>query len=129
MSKDASDLIDLAALPDEPALLKQLLVDRETLLHRVREEAAQQIERLQAERQAAIDAAVKAAVAAILRRYYGPRSETFDPRQLLLFGQRIEALPLDEASVAEEAGEQLVTRRVKNRDQHGRQQLPECPSG
>ena len=41
------------------------------------------------QRQAAIDEAVKAAVAAILRRYYGPRSESFDPRQLLLFGQQV----------------------------------------
>jgi transposase len=34
-------------------------------------------------------------------------------------------LPLDETSVAEESGEQLVMRRIKNRDNHGRQQLPE----
>lgn len=94
-------------LPNDVAALKQLiLVERE-------------------QRQAAIDAAVKAAVAALLRRYYGPRSETFDPRQLLLFGQRIEELPLAEASIADEAGEQLTTRRIKNRDRHGRQQLPE----
>ncbi|NJM47161.1 MAG: CHASE2 domain-containing protein [Alkalinema sp. RU_4_3] len=71
------------------------------------------------------EAALKAAIAALLRRYYGPRSETFDPRQLLLFGQRIEQLPLDEASLAEEAGEPLLTRRAKNRHNHGRQQLPE----
>ena len=116
-------------LPDDPALLKRLFVEerqqRESLIARIRDEAAEQIERLQAERQAAIDAAVKAAVAAILRRYYGPRSESFDPRQLLLFGQRIDQLPLDEQSIADEAGEPLVTRRVKNRDNHGRQQLPE----
>lgn len=126
MSKDASDLIDLSALPDEPALLKQLLVDRETLIRRIREEAAERIERLQAEHQAAIDEAVKAAVLAILRRYYGPRSEKFDPRQLLLFGQAIEQHRLDAASIEEEAGEPLVTRRVTHRDRHGRQQLPEC---
>ena len=30
-----------------------------------------------------------------------------------------------QASIAEEAGEKLVTRRMKNRDKHGRQQLPE----
>jgi hypothetical protein len=60
-----------------------------------------------------------------LRRYYGPRSESFDPRQLLLFGQRIEDTALDQASIEDEAGEPLVTRRVRNRDKHGRQQLPE----
>ncbi len=76
-------------------------------------------------RQAAIDEAVQAAVAAILRRYYGPRSEKFDPRQLLLFGQRIAESPLDAANIAEEAGEKLVTRRIKSRDKHGRAPLPE----
>jgi transposase len=99
--------IAIDQLPDDITALKQLIIEERE------------------QRQAAIDAAVKAAVTAILRRYYGPRSETFDPRQLLLFGQRIDQLPLDEASVAEEAGERLVTRRIKNRDPHGRQQLPE----
>lgn len=146
MSKDASGsidaaLLDVAALPDDPALLKRFLCEhhqravererrfvfeRDALITQIKEEAAQQIERLKAERQAAIDEAVKAAVMAILRRYYGPRSEKFDPRQLLLFGRVIEQLPLDEASIEEESGEKLVTRRVKNRDKHGRQQLPEC---
>jgi len=128
MSKDAS--LNIASLPDDPALLKRFILEerreREALIARIKEEAASQLERLQAERQAAIDAAVKAAVAAILRRYYGPRSESFDPRQLLLFGQTVEQMPLDEASVVEEAGETLTTRRIKNRDRHGRQQLPEC---
>jgi transposase len=99
--------IAIDELPNDVAALKQLIIDEREA------------------RQAAIDAAVKAAVAAILRRYYGPRSETFDPRQLLLFGQRIDQLSLDEASVAQEAGERLATRRVKNRDRHGRQPLPE----
>ncbi len=101
-------------LPNDVALLKRYIVEQQ-----------QAIERLHVEHQAAIDKAVREAVAAILRRYYGPRSETFDPKQLLLFGERIDQRPLDEASIAEEAGEKLVTRRVQNRDRHGRQQLPE----
>jgi transposase len=109
-------------LPDDPVLLKRLLVEQREWLIAERDA---EIERLKAEQQAAIDMAVREAVAAILRRYYGPRSETFDPRQLLLFGQRIDQLPLDAASIAEESGERVVTRRIKNRDQHGRQQLPE----
>ncbi len=92
-----------------------------TLIQRIREEAVAQLA-AQAERHAA---ELKAAIAAILRRYYGPRSESFDPRQLLLFGQVVEQMPLDEASLEEEAGEKLTTRRVKNRHNHGRQQLPE----
>jgi len=116
-------------LPDDPALLKQFIAQerqqRDDLITRIREEAARQIEELKASHQSAIDEAVKAAVAAILRRYYGPRSEKFDPRQLLLFGEMIDEIPLDKWSVEEEAGEPLVTRRIKNRDKHGRQQLPE----
>jgi transposase len=121
MSKDASLTVDLAALPDDPAFLKRMLIERDTLIQRIREEAAAQLA-AQAERHAA---EMKAAIAALLRRYYGPRSESFDPRQLLLFGQVVEQMPLDEASVEEEAGEKLITRRVSNRHNHGRQQLPE----
>lgn len=112
-------------LPDDVAVLKHLIIEE-------RQQRDSEIERFKTEQQAAIDEAVKvavdeavkAAVAAILRRYYGPRCEKFDPRQLLLFGQRLENALLDEQSIADEAGEPLTTRRVKNRDQHGRQQLP-----
>jgi transposase len=119
-------------LPNDVAALKRLFVERERLfdeeqrrrellIAQIKEEAARQ---LAVERERHV-AELKAAIQAILRRYYGPRSERFDPRQLLLFGQRIDELPLDEASIAEEAGERLTTRRIKNRDEHGRQQLPE----
>lgn len=115
----------VADLPDDPALLKRLLVERQAehdaLIGRIRQEAAEQLEaqrqRLEAEKKAEIDA--------ILRRFYGPKSERFDPRQLLLFGIQVDTMPLDESSVAEEAGEPLVTRRVRNRHKHGRQQLPD----
>jgi hypothetical protein len=112
---------DVHDLPDDPALLKRLLADRDALIERVRQEAAEQMEalrqRLEAEKKAEIDA--------ILRRFYGQRSERFDPRQLLLFGIQVDTMPLDEPGIAEEAGEPLVTRRVRNRHKHGRQQLPE----
>lgn len=108
-------------LPNDVAVLKQFIIEREAIIARIREEAARQMESLRQQ----MEAEHKAAMAAILRRYYGPKSERFDPRQLLLFGQRVEALSLDQASIAEEAGQPLVTRRVKRRDPHGRQQLPE----
>jgi transposase len=141
MSKDASPSIDVAALPDDPALLKQLLAEREVIIAareviiaereaiiaereaiiaQIRQEAAEQLEALQTR----LEAEHKAVVLALLRRYYGPRSETFDPRQLLLFGQQVSAMPLDQASIAAEAGQQLVTRQVKSRHLHGRGQLP-----
>jgi transposase len=129
MSTDASTPLDPTMLPDDPALLKRLLIEQHKLIERVRAEAAAQLTaqaaRLAAEQQAKIEAAVQAAVLAILRRYYGPRSEKFDPRQLLLFGQHVLQTPLDAQSVAVEAGEPLTTRRVKRRDNHGRQTLPE----
>jgi transposase len=113
-------------LPDDVATLKRLFVEerqeRETLIAKIKEEAARQLE-AQAERH---EAELKAAIQALLRRYYGPRSETFDPRQLLLFGQRIDDAKLDAASIEEESGEPLTTRRVKRRHKHGRQQLPDC---
>jgi transposase len=112
---------DVRDLPDDPALLKRLLAERDARIERVRQEAAEQLEalrqRLEAEKKAEIDA--------ILRRFYGPKSERFDPRQLLLFGLKVDAMPLDEAGIEEESGEPLVTRRVRNRHKHGRQQLPD----
>lgn len=119
-------------LPNDVTLLKryivdrerQLLSEREALIARI-EEATRQLEAERLQHQVAIEQAVREAVAALLRRYYGPRSETFDPRQLLLFGEQVVQAPLDEQSVEQEAGEKLPTRRIKNRDRHGRQQLPE----
>ena len=119
----------LEELPNDVTALKRLILEerrrRDTEIEQLKAQQQAEAERFEAEKQAAIDAAVKAAVMAILRRYYGPRSERFDPRQLLLFGQHVATAPLDQASVEEEANEKLVTRRVKNRDPHGRQQLPE----
>lgn len=107
----------LAELPDDPALLKRMLVEREAQLEQVKREAADQLEALKQKHQAE--------VAAILRRFYGPRNERFDPTQLLLFGQRVDQTPLDEASVTQEAGEELTTRSPRNRHKHGRGKLPE----
>lgn len=98
-------------LPDDPVLLKQMIVQ-------IKQEAAQRIEALQQKHQAQM--------LAILRRFYGPRSERFDPTQLLLFGIAIDRLPVDQKAVEEESGQKLVTRRVRGRHKHGRQTLPEC---
>jgi transposase len=120
-------------LPNDPALLKRIIAERDAQLI---ERDAQLIEQQAAHQQAldsavadavqqAVKAAIEATTAALLRRFYGPKNETFDPRQLLLFGERIDQLPLDEASIADEAGEELVTRRIKNKHKHGRNPLPE----
>ena len=106
-------------LPDDVAALKQLVAEQQQIIDRIREEAAQQLE-VERERH---EAELKAAIAALLRRYYGPRSERFDPRQLFLFGRHVDTAQLDQDSIEDESGEQLITRRIKHK--HGRQQLPE----
>lgn len=117
-------MADLEELPDDPAILKQLLMQeraaRLAQIEQIRQEAAQQLE---AQRQR-LEAEKKAAVEAILRRFYGPRSERFDPTQLLLFGLAIDSMPVDAQAVEEEAAQKLTSRRVRHK--HGRQRLPEC---
>lgn len=127
------------ALPDDPILLKRLIAERDRLLaereslitrhdalvEQIKQEAADQLEalrlRMEAEKKAAIDA--------VLRRFYGPRSEAFDPTQLLLFGLAVAPeTPIDpasdEAKAAEaESGQKLATRRI-NHHKHGRRELP-----
>jgi transposase len=122
----------LDQLPDDPALLKRIIADREALIERIRNEAVEQLEaqlaaqreRLEAEKQAEI----KAAVEAVLRRYYGPKTERFDPRQILLFGRQVEAEAERLGAVAEFDGEvEPIGRRTKSvkRHAHGRNELPD----
>lgn len=93
-------------LPDDPALLKRIIAEREQYI-------------------AAMEQRHKAEIDAILRRFYGPRSEKFDPTELLLFGLSIaEQVPVDANVVEQESGEKLVTRRI-NHHKHGRRALPE----
>jgi transposase len=111
-------------LPDDPALLRRMLAERDAQIEQIKREAAEQLE---AERQRH-----KAEMAAILHRFYGPRSEAFDPTQLLLFGLAVASdSPIDpnsdEAKAAEaESGQKLKTRRINpiNHHKHGRRQLP-----
>jgi transposase len=118
----------LDQLPDDPALLKRMILDREALIERIRNEAAEQLEaqreRLEAEKKAEI----RAAVEAVLRRHYGPKTERFDPRQILLFGRQVEATAEQLGAVAEfDTEAEPIGRRKKpaKRHDHGRNKLPE----
>src|SRR5690606_27890596 len=91
-------------LPDDPTLLKRMVMDREDAIERIKSEAAEQLEAQQKRHQAEL--------AAVLRRIYGPKNERFDPTQLLLFRQQVEETHLDEPSIAEESGQELTTRRI-----------------
>ena len=98
-----------------------MLLERDRTIEQIKREAAEQLEaqrlRLEAEH--------KAVVAALLRKFYGPRSESFDPTQLLLFGFAVaEQIPVDEKVIESESGEKLTTRRI-NHHKHGRGKLPE----
>jgi transposase len=119
-------MLSVDQLPDDPALLKQILVRelaaweeqiaaKEAVIEQVKQEAAQRIEAMQQKHQAEI--------VAVLRRFYGPKSERFDPSQLLLFGLRVDTMPLDTSAVEEASGQKLVTRRVRHK--HGRSPLPD----
>lgn len=111
---DAAD-----TLPDDPALLKQLLLQERTKLQI-------QIEQIKQEAAAAMEAERQrhqAEMEAVFRRFYGPKSERFDPAQLLLFGIVVNSLAVDADAVEAEAGEKLTTRRIQHK--HGRAKLPE----
>jgi len=110
-------------LPDDPALLKQLLLQERTLLAQ-REAMIEQITREAADAIEALKQKHQAEVEALLRRFYGPKSERFDPAQLLLFGIVIDSMPVDEKAIQAASGEKLVTRRIQHK--HGRAKLPEA---
>lgn len=109
-------MTSVAELPDDPVLLKQMIAQRDAAIEQIRHEAAGRIEALQQQH--------KTEMLAILSRFYGPRSERFDPTQLLLFGQTIDTMPVDTRAVEQESGQKLETRRARNRHNHGRGPLP-----
>lgn len=113
--------MNIDQLPNDPELLKRMLVESEARNVQIRQEAAEQMESTIAR----MEAAHKAAIEALLRRYYGPRCEKFDPRQLLLFGMEVDSHELDRSSIEDESGEELETRRAKHRHKHGRGRLPD----
>lgn len=103
-------------LPDDPILLKRLIAERDGMIEQIKREAADRVQAMQQRHEAEL--------AAVLRRFYGPRSERFDPTQLLLFGLAVaEQVPVDPATVQADSGQELTSRRI-NHHRHGRQQLP-----
>jgi transposase len=92
------------------------IAQRDLQIEQIKREAAEQMEAMQQRHKAEMDA--------VLRRFYGPHSERFDPTQLLLFGLKVaEQMPVDEGIVQAESGEKLKSRRI-NHHKHGRRELP-----
>ena len=100
----------------EIAARDQQIAQQHAACEQIKQEAANTIEALKQKHQAQVEA--------LLRRFYGPKSERFDPAQLLLFGIVMDTLPVDQAAVEQEAGEKLTTRRARHK--HGRAKLPDA---
>jgi transposase len=94
--------VDLAQLPDDPALLKAILAEVLAALRSSRQEGERLRERLDQ----------------LLRRLYGPRSECLNPDQPLLFPE------LPESETLTPPPTDPVETTKPRRKGHGRQQLP-----
>jgi transposase len=117
------DATSILELPDDPVELKRLVVQQRVVIAQ-RESQLEQIKRETADRIEAMSQQHKAEMDAILRRFYGPKSEKFDPRQLLIFGIAVaDRIPVDEKVVEAESGEKPAGRRI-NHHRHGRGKLP-----
>jgi transposase len=112
------------ALPSDPQALVEIirrqqaeLAQRDAAIEQIKREAAERIEAMQQRHKVEMDA--------VLRRFYGPRSEKFDPTELLLFGVAVaEQVPVDDKVVEADSGQKLTTRRI-NHHKHGRRKLPD----
>jgi transposase len=112
MSTDASLLPDLATLPDDPAVLKPLILQLFETLQKERHDR----ERLERH------------LDLLLRRLYGRTSEKLDPNQGLLFELLHESSA--EANAAESVAAKSVAAKSEakpspNRHAHGRGRLPD----
>lgn len=106
MSTDALPQIDPALLPDDPAILKQLVVQ---LLEELRKANAH-VERLEHQ------------IHLLLKRIYGSSSEKLDPRQGVLFEG--EAVP-EGTAPSKAPPPPPAASTSKNRDRHGRGRIPD----
>jgi transposase len=96
-----------AALPDDPILLQQMVRELLDVLRQTRRENEQLQHRL----------------ALLLRRLYGPRTERFDPDQILLIPDAFEPMTPDPADAVPSAPEPGPGPAKKARP-HGRRPLP-----
>jgi transposase len=110
MSTDALPLPDLDALPDDPAVLKQMIVQ---LLEELQKERGSR-ERLEHH------------LNLLLKRLYGNSSEKFDPRQGVLFDAQPGAEEASATPPSPETKSPPAARSASaNRDKHGRGRIPD----
>jgi transposase len=104
------------ALRDEAIAQRDAAIaQRDAAIEQIKREAAEQIGLLKQQHQVEI--------ALLLRRFYGPRNERFDPAQILLFGDSIDPVVPSPAAGQGEPG-QKPSRAERRRHKHGRQKLP-----
>jgi transposase len=102
-------------LPDDPILLKRLIIQRDSIIAQRDSAIAQHVESIQLLSQD--NQLLRHRLSALLRSSYGPRAERFDPRQLLLFGLLV-------PRIESPAPSSTSKRKSANRSKHGRQKLP-----
>ena len=111
ISTDAITIPDIEHLPNDAGVLKELVIDLCTSLHKERNEYKELRENFDA----------------LLRRYWGPKSEKCDPSQRMLFDTSSDpAIAAALASVTpqdSDTEEQPAPRRRKGA--HGRRKMPE----
>lgn len=110
---DDASLLDL---PDDPTALKRIIIERNQIIARRDESLRQRDESIQLLSQD--NQLLRHRLAALLRSSYGPRSERFDPRQLLLFGLLVPPVELEAPRLPRQKS------ASPNRHNHGRQKLP-----
>jgi len=110
----------LLELPDDPVALKRLIIDRDAIIFRQRAEHSAALKQRDESIQLLVqdNQLLRHRLSALLRSSYGPHSERFDPRQLLLFGLLVP--PLEPVS-PRPPRDKSANRRHK----HGRQKLPD----
>lgn len=106
----------LLELPDDPILLKRLIVERDRAIAQRDGAIAQRDESIQLLSQD--NQLLRHRLSALLRSSYGPRAERFDPRQLLLFGLLVPRIEFPAAAFTQKS-------KSPNRSKHGRQKLPD----
>ena len=115
LAADSAPLPTLEQLPDDPATLKRLILELLATLRQERLDRDQLQQRLHL----------------LLQRLYGPRTERFDPNQLLLFAAG--AAPAEDADAdaatapppAAPAAAATVQTRKRRVTPHGRRTLPD----
>lgn len=109
--------MDLATLPDDPATLKQIVLQLHQQVAQAEQTRQQEIERVKQEQER-----LNQIIAHLRRRMYGPRSEKINANQLLLFGESI--LPLTSPQEALHPIPEPATVQVNRPRGHGRRIIP-----